>query len=190
MIPTTLTLLNTMTITGLLNHSKFPPAAAPTSVRTVSIPGGCGSGNPYRDGCLLHKALGGDGNAEFRDVVDAIRREVHSQGGKFLRTERLFEAWMDTPRGRADIVATGPKGRTGLIEVKVVKELPAHPRDRDAVQLGGYVQLAVHWSSDLPRAWALLVYVDLARGQIRIFGFDGRELRQLVRNAGLCCVAA
>ncbi|HOX64000.1 MAG TPA: hypothetical protein PLL56_14145 [Verrucomicrobiota bacterium] len=180
-----------MTITGLLrNKSDLPPAAAPTSVRTVSVPAGCGTGEVYRDGCLLHAALAGDGNVEFAAVVDAIRREVHTCGGKFIRTEQLYAAWCDTPRGRADIVATGPKGRTGLIEVKVVKELPDHPRDRDAVQLGGYVQLQFHWTSQLRQGWAMLVYVDLAAGRMRVYGYDGRELRQLVRNAGLCCLAA
>ena len=178
-----------MTITRSLGLLKLPPAAAPTSVRTVSIPAGCGSGNVYRDGCLLHAALAGDGNIEFAAVVDAIRQEVHSCGGRFLRTERVLEAWMDTPRGRADIVAEGG-GRTGLVEVKVVKDLPDRPRDRDAVQLGGYVQLAVHWTSQLQRAWAMLAYVDLARGQLRIYGYDGRELRQLVRNAGFHFQAA
>ena len=90
MIPITLTLLNTMTITGLLrNKSDLPPAAAPTSVRTVSVPAGCGTGEVYRDGCLLHAALAGDGNVEFAAVVDAIRREVHTCGGKFIRTEQL-----------------------------------------------------------------------------------------------------
>lgn len=172
-----------MTITRSLGLLKLPPAAAPSSVRTVSIPRGCGSGNPYRDGCLLHEALAGDGNAEFTPVVDAIRREVHSQGGRFLRTERVFQAWLDTPRGRADIVASGPKGRTGLIEVKVVASLPDRPRDRDAVQLGGYVQLQFHWASQLARGWAMLAYVDLAGGRLRVYGYDGRELKQLVRNA-------
>lgn len=167
-----------MTITETLRSVHLPVSAVvPTCVTTVFFRRGLGTGNAFADGCRLHDQLAAGGS---HPVVGAICHECRKRGARVVRAERSLASWCDTPSGRADIVATGP-GVIGVVELKVVAQLPDEPRSRDALQLGGYVALAAHWSNQLQRAWALLAYVDLDAGRLRLFEFRGRELRELVR---------
>lgn len=169
-----------MTITRILKTNEPSISATPTAERTVSI-SRAGTGDAYRDGCALHEELAGKTRG-FGCVVSSIRREVARLGGHTFDAEQTMDAWSGVPAGRADIVAHGG-GRTGVIEVKVVRVMPENPRPRDAAQLGGYTALHAHWSDQLARTWAALLYVELTTGKMKVFEFRGRELKALVREA-------
>jgi len=133
----------------------------------------------FTAGCRVHAALlrlGDDQrlNAKERAVwpaVSAVRSVVRQLGGKRLRPERSVKGQGYT--GRLDLAVDDG----GVVEMKVVEQLPAAPRPRDAQQLGAYLALSKRAS------WGALLYVDLAAGAVRYFRFGRDSSKALAATA-------
>jgi len=178
-----------MNITELLKSRKNLELNIPhDEERMLSLPVQLGTGDPFTDGCQLHAALVRLSDHKVLTprerrlwpVIAVLRAELRTLGAEKLIPEKRFRGLNGAPGGRADIVVSG-HGRTGIVELKVVGKIPTKPRGCDIAQTGAYLNVASlgHVSAGW---WAAIAYIDLERGELRIFVFR-REIERLARGA-------
>ncbi len=162
--------------------------------RMLSLPPQLGTGDPFLDGCQLHAALVrlSDNKVltprerRLWPVIAILRAELRTLGAETLIPEKRFRGLEGAPGGRADIVVNG-HGWTGIVELKVVAKIPDRPRGCDIAQTGAYLNAASRGRVSA-RWWAAIAYINLERGEIRIFVFR-REIERLARDAAAVLAA-
>lgn len=184
-----------MYITELLKSRKNIELNIPhDEERTLSLPAQLGTGDPFLDGCHLHAALVRLSDNKILTprerrlwpIIAMLLAELRALGAETLIPEKRFRGLEGAPGGRADIVVNG-HGQTGIIELKVVAKIPTKPRGCDIAQTGAYLNVASlgHVSAGW---WAAIAYIDLERGELRIFVFR-REIERLARDAAAVLAA-
>ena len=182
--------------TILMRISKFArsacPIAAAAALATVPpptmydmpviVPPGMAAvpDDPFGAGCRFHHLLRrmsdtGPLSSEEKTYLpwlSALRTGLRAIGARRIEPEVPLHRLGSVPAGICDLrVAGGPASR-GIVEVKVVTELPTTaPRTKDIVQLSAYVALSRRpWRRS--SVWGAIAYVSFRDRVVRLFVFE------------------
>lgn len=93
----------------------------------------------------------------------------------------------DLPGGEPDVVVHGGPQKLGVIEVKVVDQLPSRPAHEHLLQVGAYAAHVARGDC-FSHPWAGVVYVSFKRAQLDLFVYHdassmARKSRALLAQA-------
>ena len=169
------------TITAEL-YAAQPGEVLPSLVAEIPVPGvlSChrSGSSPFVDGCRLHELLqrtNDNGPLSGREKrylpwLSALRTQLRALGVKRIKPEHPLKHWKGIPDGVCDLHLTGGPTPEGVLELKVVRQLPAAPLAKDLVQLGAYAALVEARTYD--PVWAGLAYASIPEAHIRLFVFN------------------
>ena len=159
-----------------------PGEVLPSRILEIPVPGApdhhCFHSSAFVDGCRLHEIfqrMGDNGplssiEKRYLPWMSALRKQLRDLGVKRFEPEHSLSRWKNIPAGVCDLHLTGGPTPEGVLELKVVRQLPSVPLAKDLVQVGAYATLADTYSYD--RIWAGLAYASIAEAHIRLFVFD------------------
>jgi hypothetical protein len=176
-----------------------PGEVLPSRILEIPVPGApdhhCFHSSAFVDGCRLHELfqrMGDNGplsamEKRYLPWMSALRTTLRDIGVKRFEAEHPLSRWKNIPAGVCDLHLTGGPTPEGVLELKVVRQLPSAPLAKDLVQIGAYATLADTYSYD--RIWAALAYASISEAHIRLFIFE--DIATLTGKAeGLFAAAA
>ena len=148
----------------------------------VFVPSGVAAvpDDPFGAGCRFHHLLRrmrdtGPLSAEEKTYLpwlSALRAGLRSIGARHIEPEVPLHCLGSVPAGICDLRVDGGPADRGIVEVKVVAELPTvTPRMRDVVQLSAYVALSRRpWRRR--SVWGAITYVSFRDRVVRLFVYE------------------
>jgi hypothetical protein len=146
------------------------------------------STDPFQAGVELHELLPCLGTHQAFSPKDkgyfpylaALRGYLHRLGVNSLVPEQRLASVAPVGHGRCDLLVHGGFASKGVVEIKVVHDLPARPDGLNLTQTGLYARLVAGWG-DYDRVWAAVAYVDLRRHVIKVM--SSRNASRLIFRA-------
>lgn len=188
--------LNTYRQTITMNISKFARSACPFAAAAalatvpppalfdvpVCVPPGVAAvpDDTFGAGCHFHALLRRMADNDplsteektYLPWLSALRTGLRSIGARRIEPEVPLHCLGSVPAGVCDLRVGGGPADRGIVEVKVVTELPTTaPRTKDIVQLAAYVALSVNpWRRR--SVWGAIAYVSFRDQVVRLFVFE------------------